>query len=166
MYSIIRFTNRFPDASSLLVLPLAVSSTSAGPRDSNIENYGTIDGNFYLGSGTHVIDNVADATINGNIDVDQRAAQVSFSTPVAGSVSGTYLSAGGTDFNGNTALNFSARIPPMPAARRPRKCSANVVGGQSLTLTNEGTWNGDINNSYADIDEHDYPHGQRLHRQY
>jgi uncharacterized protein with beta-barrel porin domain len=137
-------TNPFPDSSSLLVLPLAVSSSNAGPRDSNIENYGTINGNFYLGSGTHVIDNAEGATINGNVDVDQRASTVSFSTPVAGSVSGTYLSAGGTDYQGNTCP-ASGQNTTNAGCAQTTKVLASVVGGQSLTLTNEGTWNGDIN---------------------
>lgn len=151
--SVASSTNPFPDPSSLTVLPLAISSTSAGPRDSNIENYGTINGNFYLGSGTHVIDNAAGATITGNLDVDQRPVDVVFSTPqaynggaggVAGTSGGTFLSAGGTDNSGN-ACPASGQSTTDAGCAQTMKVEATVVGGQSLTMTNEGTWSGDIN---------------------
>ncbi len=123
--------------------PLAISGSNAGPRDTNIQNFGEIDGNFYLGSGTHVIDNAQGATINGNFNVDQRASQASFATPNAGSAAGTYLSQGGTDFNGN-ACPTAGQDTTNPGCAGTHNVLATFVGGQSFTLTNEGTLNGDI----------------------
>ena len=123
--------------------PLAVSGTNAGPRDSNIENNGTIDGNFYLGSGTHVIDNAQGATVNGNINVDQRASLGSFTTTVAGTVAGTYQSAGGVDFNGN-ACPAAGQNTTNGGCAATTSVTASFYGGRSFTLTNEGTLNGDI----------------------
>lgn len=123
--------------------PLAVSSTNAGPRDSNVENYGTITGNFYLGSGTHVIDNAQGATIQGNISVDQSASRASFTTPVAGTVDGTYQSAGETDFNGN-ACPTAGQNTTNAGCAATHNVLATFYGGRSFTLTNEGTLTGNI----------------------
>lgn len=41
-------------------------------RDSEIENNGTIVGNFYYGNGSHVLNNTADGAIKGDIIVDMR----------------------------------------------------------------------------------------------
>uniref|UniRef100_UPI0035AE954B autotransporter family protein n=1 Tax=Rhodoblastus sp. TaxID=1962975 RepID=UPI0035AE954B len=136
-------TDPFPNMSQTDLLQLPVSASSAGPRDSNIQNYGTIAGNLYLGSGTHVIDNAAGATLQGNVSVDQRPFQVVFSVPTPGSVDGTYLSAGGTDFNGNSCPTAGSNTD-NPGCATTSKQLASVVGGQSLTLTNEGTLTGDI----------------------
>jgi len=125
------------------VLNLTVSDSNGGPRDSNIANYGSITGNFYLGSGTHVFDNAAGGTIAGNINVDQRPFQVSFSTPNLGSAAGTYLSQGGTDFNGN-ACPAAGQNTSDPGCAGTHSVLGTVVGGQSLTFTNEGTFTGDI----------------------
>jgi hypothetical protein len=77
-------------------LPLTVSSSNAGPRDSNISNAGTINGNFYLGSGTHVLDNTG--TINGNVNVDQSPSIASFATgvPVGQTVTAGFAGGGST----------------------------------------------------------------------
>jgi uncharacterized protein with beta-barrel porin domain len=123
--------------------PLAISGSNAGPRDTNIENFGEIDGNFYLGSGTHVIDNAQGATINGNFNVNQSASQASFATPNAGTLAGTYLSQGGTDFNGNTCP-AAGQNTTDPGCAGTHNVLATFVGGQSFTLTNEGMLNGDI----------------------
>ena len=123
--------------------PLAVSGSNAGPRDSNIENFGLINGNFYLGSGTHVIDNAAGATINGSFNVDQRPSQASFATAIAGTAPGTYQSAGGTDFLGN-ACPTAGQDTTNGGCAATHNVLATFVGGQSFTLTNEGTLNGNI----------------------
>ena len=136
-------SNPFPNPGSTTLLTLPTASSNAGPRDSNVENYGSIAGNFYLGSGTHVIDNAAGATLAGSVYVDQRPSQVVFSTPTAGSVAGTYLSAGGTDFNGDTCVSAGQNTTDAGCATTT-KIQATVAGGQSLTLTNEGTLAGDI----------------------
>jgi outer membrane receptor protein involved in Fe transport/uncharacterized protein with beta-barrel porin domain len=138
--------------------PLAISGTNAGPRDSNIENYGLINGNIYLGSGTHVLDNAGGATINGNINVDQRPSIATFSvadiystnpalngTPLNGEPAANqlYLSAGGSDFAGN-ACPASGQPTTDAGCAQSTKVLATFVGGQSFTLTNEGTLNGNI----------------------
>jgi uncharacterized protein with beta-barrel porin domain len=126
-------------------LPLATTGANSGPRDSNIQNNGTIDGNFYLGSGTHVIDNAAGATITGAINVDQRASVGSFATGVVGTVAGTYLSAGpGTTSSTGGACPTAGTNTTDPYCARTSNVLASFVGGQSLTLTNEGTLGGDI----------------------
>ena len=122
---------------------MPIAASNAGPRDSNIENFGAITGNLYLGSGTHVIDNAAGATLQGSVYVDQRPFQVVFSVPTAGSDPGTYLSAGGTDFNGDSCPTAGSNTSNAGCATTHKQL-ATVVGGQSLTLTNEGTLTGDI----------------------
>ena len=136
-------TNPFPDPTQTTLLQLPVSSSNGGPRDSNIQNLGTIAGNFYLGSGTHVIDNAAGATMQGSVDVDQRPVQVNFSEPNAGTVAGTFASKGGTDFTGSACPMAGANTTDAGCATTSTK-TATVVGAQSLTLTNEGTFTGDI----------------------
>ena len=137
---------------------LAVSGTNAGPRDSNIQNYGLINGSLYLGSGTHVIDNAAGATINGNINVEQRPGIATFSianvystnpaingTPLNGepAIGQLYQSAGGADFAGNACP--AAGLPTTNAGcAKSTTVLATFVGGQSFTLTNEGVLNGNI----------------------
>jgi outer membrane receptor protein involved in Fe transport/uncharacterized protein with beta-barrel porin domain len=139
-------------------LPLASSGTNAGPRDSVIENAGTISGNIYLGSGTHMLDNAAGATIAGNINVDQRASIATFSvadiystnptlngTPLNGEPAAgqLYLSAGGSDFASKVCSAAGASTLNAGCAKTT-KVLATYVGGQSLTLTNEGTLTGNI----------------------
>jgi uncharacterized protein with beta-barrel porin domain len=136
----------------------AISGTNAGPRDSNIENYGQINGNFYLGSGTHVIDNAAGATMNSNFSVDQRPSTATFSvanifsttpslnnTPLNGEPAANqqYYSAGGTDFSGNACPAVGSATTDAGCATTT-KVLASYAGGQSFTLTNEGTLKGDI----------------------
>jgi len=121
----------------------AVSGGNAGPRDSNIENYGLITGSFYLGSGTHVLDNAIGATINGNISVDQRASQASYATPNAGGAPGTYLSVGGADFNGNACSGAGTNTTDAGCAGT-HNVLASFFGGRSFTFTNEGTFAGNI----------------------
>lgn len=123
-------------------LPLASSGSNSGPRDSAISNAGTIDGNFYLGSGTHVIDNAG--TINGGINVDQSPSVGVFAAAVAGTVAGTYASSGtGTDASGNACPTAGANTTD-PLCAKTQNVLASFVGGQSLTLTNEGVLTGDI----------------------
>ena len=136
-------TNPFPNPGQTTLLQLPVSSGNAGPRDSNIQNDGTIQGNFYLGSGTHVIDNSAAASLQGSVYVDQRPIQAVFAEPNPGTVAGTYVSKGGTDFNG-TACSAAGSNTPDAGCATTSNHTASVVGGQSLTLTNEGTFTGDI----------------------
>ena len=136
-------TNPFPNPAQTTLLQLPVSSGNAGPRDSNIQNNGMIQGNFYLGSGTHVIDNASGAVLQGNVDIDQRPFQAVFAEPNAGTVAGTYASKGGTDFVGNTCPTAGQNTTDAGCATTSTH-TASVVGGQSLTLTNEGSFTGDI----------------------
>ncbi|MCB5206615.1 autotransporter outer membrane beta-barrel domain-containing protein [Methylovorus mays] len=95
-------------------LVLAYSASDVGPRDSVINNLGSIYGNIYLGSGNHVLNNgqilVEDgaATMYSNIYVDQSATAV---TSVSGGVSTTeYLIAGGRTFTFNQMGQFGGSI--------------------------------------------------------
>lgn len=64
-------------------LTLSYSAEEVGPRNSLIDNYGTIGGNIYLGSGEHHLINRSTtetgggiaASINGNIYVDQNDSE-------------------------------------------------------------------------------------------
>jgi uncharacterized protein with beta-barrel porin domain len=136
-------TNPFPNPGQTTLLQLPVSSGNAGPRDSDIANKGTIQGNVYLGSGTHVVHNEAGATLQGSVTVDQRPFQASFAEPTPGTAAGTYASKGGVDFNGNTCPS-AGQNTTNPGCATTTNHIATVVGGQSLTLTNKGTFTGDI----------------------
>lgn len=125
--------------------PYAVSGSNSGPRDSNITNTGTIDGNVYLGSGAHVLKNLAGGTINGTVNVDQWDSVGSFATPVAGSASGTYQSTGsGSDSHGNACPTAGSNTTDLYCAK-----SANVLayfhGDRSFSFENAGTFTGDVN---------------------
>jgi len=105
-------------------LVLEYGSDDVGPRDSILNNtvsgtglsksFGYIQGNIYLGSGNHVINNgtldgagVA-ALIDGNIIVDQRDSAV---VDVSGGVASTqYLVSGGKTFTFNQMAHFTGDI--------------------------------------------------------
>ena len=136
-------TNPFPNPTQS-ILNLPVASSSAGPRDSNIQNNGSILGNLYLGSGTHVVDNAAGASWQGNVDVDQRPFQGVFLEPTPSTtIAGDYVSAGGADFNGTACSPKNSNTSDAGCATTSGHL-LTVVGGQSLTLTNEGTFTGNI----------------------
>ncbi|WP_290990446.1 autotransporter outer membrane beta-barrel domain-containing protein [Hyphomicrobium sp.] len=127
-----------------LPAPYAVSGTNSGPRDSNITNAGEIDGNFYLGSGAHVIQNLEHATISGNINVDQWNSVGSFLTAVAGTASGTYQSTGtGTDSHGNACPTAGSNTTDLNCAKSTNALAA-FHGDRSFTLENAGTLNGNV----------------------
>lgn len=130
--------------------PLAVSSGNAGPRDTQISNAGLINGNFYLGSGTHVIDNTG--TVNGNVNVNQapQTAIYTIATPgnatnPATGLPSNYVNAGAATISFNTGVSCgSTTYTTDVSCATTQKVSGTFVGGQSLTLTNEGTWSGNI----------------------
>lgn len=132
-------------AASNTAPPLAVSASNSGPRDSQIVNSGTINGNFYLGSGAHDIQNNAGATINGSINVDQRASLGSFaSTPTPGTVAGTYLSSGsGTDSKGAACPAANSNTTDLYCAKSTSTLAA-FNGDRTFKFTNEGKVTGDI----------------------
>ena len=70
-------------------------------------------------------------------------SQASFATAIAGTAPGTYQSAGGTDFLGN-ACPAAGQNTTDGGCAATHNVLATFVGGQSFTLTNEGTLNGDI----------------------
>lgn len=126
-------------------LPLAVSASNSGPRDSKIVNSGTINGNLYLGSGAHDIQNNAGAAINGSINVDQRASVGSFaSSPTPGTVAGTYLSTGsGTDSKGAACPAANSNTTDLYCAKSTSTLAA-FNGDRTFKLANEGKLTGDV----------------------
>ena len=125
-------------------LPLAVSGSNSGPRDSVIMNSGTINGALYLGSGSHTIDNAVGATIAGAISVDQRPSVGTFAAAVPGTAAGTYASVGPATMGASGACPATGSNTTDPLCAQTRTVLASFVGDQQLTLTNEGTLKGDI----------------------
>jgi len=126
-------------------LPVANSGTNSGPRDSDITNSGTINGNFYLGSGEHNLVNTG--TINGSINVDQGPSLGSFAVGTPGTAPGTWLSLG----PGTTSSNTNAPCSAAGSNTTDASCaqSTNVLayfaGNRVFNLTNNGTLTGDVN---------------------
>ena len=121
---------------------ISASGTNSGPKDSDITNTGTINGNFYLGSGQHNLHN--SGTINGNINVDQGGGIGAFTAPRAGTGAYTYTSGGtGTDANGNACpTGGSGTNDALCAATRT--VLASFAGSRSFDLTNNGDINGNV----------------------
>jgi uncharacterized protein with beta-barrel porin domain len=125
-------------------LPVPNSGTNSGPRDSYTINSGTINGNFYLGSGAHAIDN--SGTINGNINVDQSASLGAFAVGVAGNVPGTWSSAGPGTTSANTGLPCAA----AGANTTDASCAATTTkqayfaGSRIFYLSDSGAMNGNV----------------------
>lgn len=95
-------------------LTLAYGTADVGPRDSIINNQGSIYGNIYLGSGAHELNNGvtlgadAGAEVRGNIYVDQSATAI---TDVSGGVpSAQYLVAGARTFTFNQRGQFHGNL--------------------------------------------------------
>ncbi|QFY42525.1 autotransporter domain-containing protein [Candidatus Methylospira mobilis] len=126
-------------------LPVANSGTNSGPRDSIINNSGTINGNLYLGSGSHQITNTG--TLNGNISVDQSPSLGSFAVGISGTQAGTWLSAG----TSVTSTNTNQACPAIGSNTGDASCaqSTNVlayfVGSRIFNLGNSGTLTGNVN---------------------
>ena len=121
---------------------LTSSGSNSGPRDSAISNAGLIQGNLYLGSGEHQIDN--SGTITGGINVDQRASTGAFTAGIPGTATGTFQSSGtGTGANGQACPTAGAdTTDPLCAATHT--VVASFAGARSFTLSNSGTLGGDI----------------------
>jgi outer membrane autotransporter protein len=117
------------------------SGSNSGPRDSAIVNSGTINGNIYLGSGSHSLTN--SGTIAGGISVDQRASLGAFAVGVAGTSAGTYQSAGGTSLGG-TACATAGQNTSDPSCAATTPTLASFYGSRSFSLTNSGTLGGNI----------------------
>jgi outer membrane autotransporter protein len=129
---------------------IAASGTNSGPKDSNIDNSGTINGNFYLGSGQHVINN--SGTINGNVNVDQAGGIGAFAAAQAGTGGYSYTSSGtGTDANGNACPSGGAGTNDALCAAT-RTVLASFAGSRILDITNSGAINGNVtvNNTTGD----------------
>ena len=121
---------------------LTSSGSNSGPRDSAISNAGLIQGNLYLGSGEHQIEN--SGTITGGINVDQRASTGAFTVGIPGTVTGTFRSSGtGTDANGQACPTAGANTAD-PLCAATQTVVASFAGARSFTLSNSGTLGGDI----------------------
>lgn len=102
-----------------------------GQLDSSIENDGTITGNFYYGNGTHSIVNEEDASIVGNIDVDQRKQTYTATCT---------LGAAGCFALGTTAGQV---IQGLPAAEEPTDAQASqitAVSGLGVATYTQNLW--------------------------
>jgi len=125
-------------------LPVANSGTNSGPRDSDITNGGTINGNFYLGSGEHNLFNTG--TINGSISVDQGPSLGSFAVGKPGTEPDTWLSLG----PGTLSTNTGEACPATGSNTTDASCaqSTNVLayfaGNRVFNLANNGTLTGDV----------------------
>jgi outer membrane autotransporter protein len=122
---------------------LPISGTNAGPLDSTVSNAGTINGNIYLGSGNHQLSNTG--TINGSISVNQTASEGVFATGVAGTVAGTYQSAGPgtTDSTGN-ACPAAGSNSSDPYCAKTTNVLASYYGARSFSLYDAGPITGNI----------------------
>jgi outer membrane autotransporter protein len=108
-------------------LQLAYGANQVGPRNSVINNGGTLVGNIYLGSGEHVINNAATGVITGNIYVDQKDAEIVDVNGGVATVTGTV--AGNRKFT----LNSSGSI----GQGGPTEIRINDVAGAVNTLNFE-----------------------------
>jgi outer membrane autotransporter protein len=120
-----------------------VLANQVGVRDSIIANEGTITGNFFLGSGTHLITN--EGTITGNISVDQN--------PLTGitnpGLSLTLINAG--TFTGNVTLkdveDGHNAVVLIGDGFTGNLTAANGVGRNELYLQQgNGTLHGSVSN--------------------
>ena len=126
-------------------LPLAVSGSNSGPRDSSITNTGTINGSFYLGSGAHVIENEQSGTIAGSINVDQRASVGTFAAAVPGTTAGSYASVGPATKGANgAACPATGANTSDPLCAQTRTVQASFAGDRTFNLTNKGVLAGDV----------------------
>ncbi|MGS0743680.1 hypothetical protein ACVBEF_17935 [Glaciimonas sp. GG7] len=123
---------------------LVASGSSAGPRDSNVSNSGTITGNVFLGSGTHVWDN--SGTINGNIHVDQGGGIATFAvlSPLSPPTHYLYTTAGSTTTGTTGAACAVSGGTNDPFCALTTKVLGAYVGGQTFNLSNSGTINGNL----------------------
>ena len=129
-------------------LPVANLGENSGPRDSNINNSGLIEGNFYLGSGNHNL--VNNGIINGNINIDQSPSLGSFTIGNlfnnASSSNGPWLSVGSSTVDPNSNL----ACPNLNAATLDPYCAqshnelVNFVGNRKVNLQNLGNINGNV----------------------
>ncbi len=124
-------------------LPVANSGTNSGPRDSDINNSGTINGNFYLGSGTHQIVNTG--SINGNINVDQSPSLGAFAVGTVGTQAGTYASLGAASTSANTNQPCPIGNTTDPSCAASSNVMAYFAGTRTVNLNNSGILAGSVN---------------------
>ncbi|HEY7986942.1 MAG TPA: autotransporter domain-containing protein [Methylophilaceae bacterium] len=137
-------------AASVAPSTISASGSNSGPRDSDIENSGTINGNIYLGSGEHVLNN--SGAINGNISVDQGGGIGVFAVAKAGVGGMTYNSNGGTNSTGG-ACPTAGTGTNDPYCAATSNVLAAFAGARSFSLTNTGSAIGgnlSITNTTAD----------------
>lgn len=119
-------------------LVLEYDANNVGIRNSVINlggnspsNFGSIQGNIYLGAGEHVINTTITGSINGNIYVDQKDAQI---TDATGNVISTIAGAKKFTLNSNGTFNNALIVN-------------DVVGSVNTLNFNLGGFNGEIGSS-------------------
>lgn len=125
-------------------------SSQAGQADSTITNNGTVNGNFYYSNGSHSLVNTTVATLNGNIDLDQRDTVNGAVTNVGTKVF-SFENAG--TFSGNFTIHTAATsdISLMPTITGAGGNTANTslstgIAGMGSTLNVITTAGGDESN--------------------
>jgi outer membrane autotransporter protein len=122
-----------------------------GQSDSEIENAGTILGNFYYSNGTHELENESTGVITGNIDVDQRAtvdlvSGVATNSALLGTRTFTFENAG--TFTGNITIHDVAgsdnAITLEGNGFAGNIAATTGAGSNTLNLLGAGTLRGDI----------------------
>jgi len=122
-----------------------------GQSDSEIENAGTILGNFYYSNGTHELENESTGVITGNIDVDQRAtvdlvSGVATNSALLGTRNFTFENAG--TFTGDITIRDVAGSENA-ITLEGNGFTGNIeattgAGSNTLNLLGTGTLRGDI----------------------
>lgn len=121
---------------------LSASGTNSGPMGSDITNSGTIQGNIYLGSGTHLLTN--NGSLQGNVSVNQAGGIGAFSMAAAGTGGLPYTSTGtGTDASG-AACPTAGTGTTDPLCAQSTTALASFAGARSFTLANAGTFQGNL----------------------
>ncbi|RUP00542.1 autotransporter outer membrane beta-barrel domain-containing protein [Hyphomicrobium sp.] len=121
-----------------------------GQLDSNIENAGTITGNFYYSNGTHVLTNQSGATITGNIEVDQRPMYIPGRTCTVGasecfsSNTTTGDVAVGNPASEEASQNGSTLITTGANVGSPTTYTYSLWGTKDFTFENAGSMSGSL----------------------
>lgn len=135
---------------------LAINS-QIGQADSQIENLGTINGNFYYSNGTHTLNNTSSGVIAGNIDLDQRNMTSAAGAGIVGTKQFTFENAG--SYSGNITVRTASGsnitlIPTITGSGSGSTVdvpSTNIAGMGGTLKVFSGTAATDGSNSTANL---------------